>query len=258
MKAGFKPKLLTKKEWQDSRPIVCKGCGVGEALDQLQGFRNKSIAAMSIDDVYKANAVLAKLTAALQKAEGKCGSLQKDAKAGIGEYKKIVADFEKRLKAIVLVQTSRANELKKQPATLDEVFARIGSDAAYRDALVAFTKTEYTDKTLDAWLLWKQKKFTDMVRKYGPNNDYNISGPINTVLLEVFVGRTAPTPEKLKLASHLLNNGSHPGAPGTGTIGGSFSQMLSTTQQGATGRFHRSDAYKTYVAKKLPIADFKM
>ena len=33
MKAGFKPKLFTKKEWEDNRSPAAKGSGVGKALD---------------------------------------------------------------------------------------------------------------------------------------------------------------------------------------------------------------------------------
>jgi hypothetical protein len=137
---------------------------------------------------------------------------------------------------------------------MDGVFAKMNSDAAYRESLIAFCKSEYCEKTLDGWYLWKQKKFTDMVRKYGVDNDYNIPGPMNNVLKEVFLGNTAPTPEKLKLASTVLNNGSIPGA--SVSLGMTFGATLGP--QGATGRFHESKAYQAYVGKKLPIADFKM
>ena len=32
MKAGFKPKLFTKKEWEDNRSPTAKGSGVGKAV----------------------------------------------------------------------------------------------------------------------------------------------------------------------------------------------------------------------------------
>jgi hypothetical protein len=40
------------------------------------------------------------------------------------------------------------------------------------------------------------------------------------------------------------------------SIPGSFRQMLGP--QGASGRFHKSEGYKTYVTKKLPITDSKL
>jgi hypothetical protein len=255
MKPGFKPTLWTKKEWQDNRAPACKGCGVGEALDQLQPFRNKSISGMTVENISKANATLGKLMAALIKADGKCGPNQKDTKAGIGEYKKAVGEFEKKLKTATETHTKRANMLKTYPMNLEEVYTKLSSDADYKAALIEYSKTDATTKTLDAFILFKQKKFTDMVRTYGPNNDYNIPGPANTVLLEVFVSKTNLTPDRIKLASQLLTNSAK--MPGTHeSIPGSFRQMLGP--QGASGRFHKSDGYKTYVAKKLPITDSKL
>jgi hypothetical protein len=255
MKPGFKPTLWTKKEWQDNRAPACKGCGVGEALDQLQPFRNKSIATMTPENLSKANSVLGKLTAALNKADGKCGPNQKDTKAGIGEYKKAVVEFEKKLKAAIEAHTKRATALKQFPYSLEDVFTRMGADADYKAALVEYSKADHTEKEFDAWFLFKQKKFTDMVRKYGPNNDYNLSAPVNEVLLDVFVSKKNLTPERIKMASQLLNNVKPSGFTSQG-IDSSFFQMIGPG--GVTGRFHQSEHYKKYVIKKVPIADSKM
>jgi hypothetical protein len=254
MKPGFKPTLWTKKEWQDNRAPACKGCGVGEALDQLQPHRNKPISGMTAEDLSKANAVLGKLQVALQKAEGKCGPNQKDTKAGIGEYKKAVGEFEKKLKAATEMQIKRTNILKAQPLrTLDEAYTKINSDADYKAALIAFAKTALLADPLDAWILWKEKKFTDMVRKYGPKNDYNLSDKVNNVLVEVFVSKKNLTPDLVKAASQVLNGGVPPG--GGQTIASSFQEMI---VNGVFPRFHKSDLFMKYLFKKLPIADFKM
>jgi hypothetical protein len=254
MKPGFKPTLWTKKEWQDNRAPVCKACGVGEALDQLQPYRNKSIATMTPEDLSKANSVLGKLMAALNKAESKCGPSQKDTKTGIGEYKKAIAGFEQKLKGAIEINTKRASALNQYPDSLDGVFARMGTDADYKAALVEFSKIDDTAKEFDAWILFKQKKFTDMIRKYGPSNDYNLSGPVNEVLLEVFVSKKNLTPERIKEASQILSGGKPKGG-GQGILS-SFNEMLGPG--GMTGRLHQSEHFKKYVLKKLPIADFKM
>jgi hypothetical protein len=255
MKPGFKPTLWTKKEWQDNRAPACKGCGVGEALDQLQPFRNKPISEMTLENISKANATLGKLMAALIKAEGKCGPNQKDTKAGIGEYKKAVGEFEKKLKTATETHTKRANMLKEPPKSSDVVFAKLSSDADYKAALVEFSKAIRVEKTLDAWILFKQKKFTDMVRKYGPNNDYNLDGNVNQVLLDVFVSRKNLTPDRIKLASQLLNGTPTDGFPCQGIVS-SFNEMFG--QGGVTDRFRQSEHFKKYVIKKLPIAESRI
>jgi hypothetical protein len=242
MKKGFKPKLYTRKEWQDNRSMFLKGLGVGEGLDQWQRNCVKAISKMTKEEVATAFQTSKNLLAALDKAEGKCGSSQAESKAGIGEYKKKVVEYQNLLKEANTAFTKRAaftDGLK----SLDDLHKALNADAAFKQHFLASAKKAYVDETLDAWLLWKDKKFTDMVRKYGPKNDYNIPGPENEKLLNVFVRKTTLTPEALKAANAALND-----------MGTQFTEMLGPGN-GFVATYKKSFAAE-FLVKKFPVKDF--
>lgn len=72
MKTGFKPKAMTKKEWQDNRSRACHGSGVGKALDQWQKSCPSKIGTLNLVQIKQAEQVCKLLKTALDTAAKKC------------------------------------------------------------------------------------------------------------------------------------------------------------------------------------------
>ena len=72
MKANFKPKLWTKKEWQDNRARAANGSGVGKALDAWQKDCPAEISKMNKKQVGDAFKTAKALESALGVAAKKC------------------------------------------------------------------------------------------------------------------------------------------------------------------------------------------
>ena len=98
MKAGFKPKKMTKKEWQDNRDSVAKGSGVGKALELWQKNCPYDLNGATSDDIKKAKMTCKAVITGLDVATKKCDKAKhKDLLAGISKYRVIVTDYQKCL-----------------------------------------------------------------------------------------------------------------------------------------------------------------
>ncbi|MEM7058776.1 MAG: hypothetical protein AAF557_14390 [Pseudomonadota bacterium] len=99
MKSGFKPKNMTKKEWQDNRSTAAKGSGVGKALDAWQKNCPSAINSLNADQLKAASLAVNGLLTALTVAEKKCDKKkQKETIEGIGKYRTIAKNYQKCLK----------------------------------------------------------------------------------------------------------------------------------------------------------------
>lgn len=243
MKAGFKPKLFTKKEWDDNASSAVQGCGVGEALAEWQTNCKAPVSGMTLVAIGKAAATAQKLMTALTKAEGKCGTFQKETKAGIGEYKKKVIEFQKVLKVANVALSKR--KAMHFPMDSKTMYAKLTSDAELKRELMAWAEKWGNTFMIEAWLLWQKKSYTVAVQKYGPGNKYNIDDVNNKILLAAFVTKNLPK-DKLKILPTVL-----------GKVGGQFASMIAGGP-GVSGAFQGSAEFKAWQAAKYPIPNFAL
>jgi hypothetical protein len=194
MKAGFKPRLFTRREWTDNIASVCLQQGVEACLDKWQDDCTKPLSEMTEQELVAASQVATLLDAALNKAAKKCGALQKESKAGIGEYKKIVKKFQDLLKDTLTIHHIR--DKFRESLTLDMIF----EDREITAAFFAFAKQKFFEDRVKAYVMFKQGHVKEMVRTLGPGDDYNLGGEINKVLLRKFVQEEDVPVETLKAA----------------------------------------------------------
>ena len=249
MKSGFKPKLFTKKEWQDNRDPALKASGVGAALDLWQRHCPKAVGALDEAGCSQAMKVCLTLLVALKKAEDKCKTpaLEND-KKGIGEYRKIVQKYQSHLKlATDGVGKLRRTMFDRITKNLTSVYEAITKDARLKEIAAAAAKKALCPKEFDAWLLWKSKKYAAAVASYGKNNDYNMPDSANRVLVAALIDKriTPEVQEKFKEAIETV------ATELDGLMGGG---VFSGTTQGEPFRA----ALKDYLAAKYTVPDFKM
>ncbi len=114
MKAGFKPKNMTKKEWQDNRSSAAKGSGVGKALDAWQKHCHSALNKMTGEQLKAASVATNALLTALDVAEKKCDKKrQKETIDGIGKYRSIAKSYQKCVKEAAKVIGQRATFAKE-------------------------------------------------------------------------------------------------------------------------------------------------
>jgi hypothetical protein len=192
MKAGFKPKLWTKKEWLDADPSSkTKNCGVEAALDEWQKHCKGQFADMTPAQLVKASQTADKLSDALTKASKNCDpKAQKETLMGILEYKKRADGYAQFAKVAAVAQANRDKYNKSMSSF----------EAVMKDASAATVFERYANKpSVDIWpsvdtlRLFAQKKFEQAVRAYGNKGegggDYNILGPDNKILYDTFVAK---------------------------------------------------------------------
>jgi len=232
MKAGFKPKKFTAKEWRSNRPLSLKKCGVGKALDAWQRDCRYDISAMDHAAIMKAYKALAGLTKALDVALKNCDpKKQKTSIDGIGEYKKVIARYEGLLKDALKVA-------KAHKKFLDSL--NLKSICKDSDALKVFCtfaqKKAFIWEALHSYLLWQKKDFEKAVKLYsndGQNEGhYNISPAANTLLYNFFITKTIDDKSAVakaikKTESELIRMLDVPGVIGTLKKYPPFQDMLS-------------------------------
>lgn len=242
MKAGFRPKLMTKKEWEDNRSPAVKSSDVGKALDGWQNSCPYNLQDITVKEIAEAFSAASALDRALDGAKKMCDpKAQKETIAGIAAYKEVVASYQKALKA--------ANSALNKRSTLTD---SIGFDVVMADnaLLAAFTiyakKKAFNYPVLHTYQLWEAKKFAEAVKLYGKDNDYNVSAKVNTVLLEAFGGKDRGAVDLKVLATAIKS------VPGTLTV------MLSDKShyRGSTGGFCFYEPYLAILKSRFPIVDF--
>ncbi len=246
MKPGFKPKLFTKKEWQDNRDPALKGSGVGAALDQWQKHCPKDVGALDKEEIVKAFKVSKELLAALKKAEdaAKAKGLLDEIK-GVEAYKKKVLAYQTLLKSAA-VPLGQRDAVRQSMKKLDTAYAAMSKDPGLKEAVTAAAKKAFVFEAFDAWILWKEKKYPAMVARYAKDNDYNIPGPENEILKKAFsLDKSDRTKDVLdKLVPTLQGLGSH------------FKMMVQDDF------FNRGDRLKAsldeYLAEKYPVREFSL
>ena len=244
MKAGFKPKSFTRKEWEDNRSSAAKGSGVGKALEVWKAKCSFDMQAITIKEIAEAFAAATALGKALEVALKKCDAkAQKETIAGIGAYQEVVADYQKILKATNLAKQKR-DALTKN-LSLDFVKA----DKELLAAFIVFAKKKaFIFEPLHTLLLWEGKKYAEAVKLYGKDNDYNVSNEINKSLMDAFAGGDRGTVD-LKILARAIKD-----------VPAQLTAMLEDTRhyQGGSASF---DKYETCVAlldKRFPIVNFSI
>jgi hypothetical protein len=241
MKAGFKPKTFTRKEWEDNRSAAAKGSGVGKALDAWKDKCSFDMQAITVKEIAEAYTAATNLDKALDVALKKCDpKAQKETIAGIGAYKDVVASYLKTLKATNSAKVKR-NAVSKD-LSLDTVLAD-------KDLLVAFTdfakKKAYIFEPLHTLLLWKAKKYEDAVKLYGKGNDYNVSNATNKILLDAFAGKDRGNVD-LKSLERAIKN-----------VPTEMTTMLNDTRHyKGSSAFENYPAFLAVLDKKFPVTDF--
>lgn len=173
MKAGFKPKKMTKKEWQDNRDMVCKGSGVGKALEAWQKNCPNDFNGATADEAKKAKAANKALLDALAVAEKKCDRFRhKDMINGISKYRLVATNYGKCI-----------DDAFKNIKARDKLANSVGSVADIR-------KDSTLEKTYLAWakgpgrclpeahgyILLQDNKLGDFYRLYAAKRKVNVPG----------------------------------------------------------------------------------
>jgi hypothetical protein len=242
MKPGFKPKLFTKKEWQDNRSTAAKGSGVGKALDVWQAKCTFNLKNATVKEIADAFAAASALDKALDVARKMCDpKAQKETIAGIDAYKDVVAKYQKALKAA-------NSSLQKRKQVIDSLdFNTVVNDKELLAAFIEFAKKKaHIYEPLHTYLLWKAKKYEEAVKLYGKDNDYNVSNATNQVLLKAFGGRDRGTAD-LKVIAEAVKS-----------VPTQMQQMLGDARhyKGSSASFNNYETFTKLMDKKFPITDF--
>lgn len=190
MKAGFKPKLWTKREWLAADPSSkTKNCGVEAALDEWQKHCTAKFADMTAEACFQAANTAQKLSDAMTKASKQCDpKAQKETLMGIHEYKKRADDYCKFAK---LATAALINRKKYNTAMIN--FAAISKDAGALAVFESYAKKQGLWPSVHTLQLFEQKKYEQAVRLYGGDGkdggDYNIPSKEANILLDTFVNK---------------------------------------------------------------------
>ncbi|WP_239322358.1 hypothetical protein [Epibacterium sp. Ofav1-8] len=199
MDKSFKPKKMTRKEWQDNRPLFLKGLGVGAALDDWQKHiakANYSVGTFAaiLKDVEHAIMVVGKLKLKIMAAIKVCKKQIGDHKgtiAGLDNYLKVADDTHSDLLKRHAFE-SKMSKLSDKP-TVDMIL----KDSKLTNALSALLKATHDEPFLDTYILvHKKNKIAEAVKKYGPRNDYNIGHHANKALVAHYVKKDATVTDK--------------------------------------------------------------
>jgi hypothetical protein len=242
MKAGFKPKTFTKKEWQDNRSSVAKGSGVGKALDAWQKDCPSKINSLDKAGVATAFKTAKALDAALTVAEKKCNpKQQKETIAGIKAYKDKVEEYMGLLKKAAIALDKR----NKLISSLD--FKTVVGDAELLKAFVIYAqKKAFIYEPLHTYLLIQKKKYEEAVKLYGNGGkgggDYNTDQKTNKILHNTFVAKIREEQADVLKAIKQLE--------------ADMIQMLTDSRHYTA--FAEYDAFLKILHSRFPIADFAL
>lgn len=176
MDKNFKPKAMTKSEWQKNRSPAAKGFNVGKGLDKWQAKFTKKLSASTEKDLNEITAMIEYLETALGNAKKKLDpKRQKETIAGIGEYLKITNAYKAKVLRAILAHNNRS-DLKDGIQSIKDIEA----DKALWKLYGHFAKSPKGQffPAYDTYNLLKGKKITAAVKKYGNggtgDNDYNL------------------------------------------------------------------------------------
>lgn len=235
MKAGFKPKKMTKKEWQDNRDMVCKGSGVGKALDAWQKNCPDDFNGATADIVKKATAANKALLDALVVAEKKCDKTRhKDMIAGISKYRLVATNYGKCI-----------DDAAKKVQARDKFTTSVNSVAAIR-------KENGLEKIYLQWakgpgrclpeahgyILLEDNKLADFYRLYASKRKVNVPGYAQSALEAKFGRGENVDAQELKSAR-------------SGSMG-DIHQMLRARIRDFCG----SDMFADFMARKFLVPTF--
>jgi hypothetical protein len=244
MKAGFKPKLFTKKEWEDNRSPTAKGSGVGKALDAWNAKCPNDLQNITLKEIAEAFSTATALDKALEVARKKCDpKAQKETIAGIEAYKTVVDNYQKALKAANVALNKR--KALAESLTFDVVYA----DKELLGAFVTFTKkVAYIYEILHTKILWDAKKYEEAVKLYGKDNDYNVEAKTNKALMDAFGGKDRGQVD-LKVLAEAIK-----------TVPNNLMVMLRDSRhyQGSSASFDKYPAFLAICEKRHPIANFSI
>ncbi|MEM7059971.1 MAG: hypothetical protein AAF557_20510 [Pseudomonadota bacterium] len=204
MKAGFKPKQFTKKEWQDNRSRAASGSGVGKALDQWNKVCKPKLSLMTLKELNEAAKAAKGLDDALGVAEKKCDrKKQKDTISGIGEYRKVVNSYKAALLKAIHAHGQR------ESFVADLKFDKVEKDAALMKLYGKYWKDHMRSEAhYFTYLLCKKKKYAEAVKKYGDGGqkegDYNIRPSHNKILWNTFVDHVYEEKKRIDRAIQVL------------------------------------------------------
>lgn len=243
MKPGFKPKAWTKKEWLDAKPPdKVKGSGVEEALDKWQKYCLKKFADMTWDDAAKAQATANALSKAMTTASKKCDPKDKDTLAAILYYKKRADDFSMFSKLCMEANKKRA----AYEAGLRNVTQLLADKEAFAVFEIYAKKKAFIWEVVHSHMLCKSKKYEEAVKLYSKDNDYNIPGPMNEILIDNFVKKIRQDQKDVIEAIKSLESNVDPS-----------SQMLSDSRHYALPSGYPSlPEWKALLNKKFPIKEY--
>lgn len=240
MKAGFKPKTMTKKEWQNNRASACKGSGVGKALEAWQTDCPAKLSDITKAGVAKAYKAAGALDKALDVALKKCDKVkQKETIAGIAQYKSLVSRYQKVLKLTLSALT------KREELTKSLNLQKVTEDADLAKAFMVYAKKKgFFEEQFTTHLLCKKKKYAEAVKRYSNNGeaggDYNISGKSNKILYNNFVAMVREDKKDIDNAIHELESG--------------MVQMLSDARH--YNSFANYESYLRILNGRFPLIDF--
>ncbi len=235
MKAGFKPKLMTKKEWQDNRSSVAKGSGVGKALDAWQKHCDFNINSMTTDKLKAASQAANVLMSALDVAEKKCDKKkQKETIDGIKKYRTIAKNYQKCLKDF-------APSLAKRMKFTKEVdgFGAVRKDAGLLRAYMTWATGPGKCKAeAHGYILASEKKMEDLYTKYVSTGDLNLGSAENKTMLAKFRDKEEVPDAVVEKARKTI-------------ISDLYIMLRQTVED-----FVETDAYKEFVQRKYAVPNF--
>ncbi|WP_420004543.1 hypothetical protein [Arenibacterium sp. LLYu02] len=212
MDKSFKPKKMTRKEWQDNRPMFLKGLGVGAALDDWQKHVAKETFALGsfgnmVATLEKCIMTVGVLKVKILEAIKVCKKQITDQKgtiAGLDNYLKVADDKHSELLKRHVFESKMLKLADKR--TVDMVL----KDSKLTAALGAMVKVTHDQPILETYLLIQKKNdLPAAVKKYGAKNDYNIRDKDNKTLVAYYLKNDKTITEaKLKEAEKTLRQDS--------------------------------------------------
>jgi hypothetical protein len=234
---AFVPQHFTSLEWRDKISEKCLGQGVEAQLESWHQKCSKPLSRMTPVELVAASQVATLLLDALRKAETRCGAAQQGSKTSVEEYRKKVKRFQDLVKDAARARNDR-NQFRTQLTTLEQIY----EDKELLRAFVKQSEASFCDSTVKAWILYKERKYEEMVRTYGPENDYNILGPDNQILLNRYVNRKLVGSVDVQGALHRC--------------GESFVSMLEGDFLTRTFNQPTCKPFNDYLAARFPIQEF--
>ncbi|MEM8576913.1 MAG: hypothetical protein AAGF60_03600 [Pseudomonadota bacterium] len=235
----FKPKQSTKAEWQKARGSAAKGSGVGKSLEGwtkvlVQNFDTVTLTDLAVAD--KATDVLLK---ALDTADEKCKKAKDtDTPLVTKAYRKAAIDYKKHVKTKVLPNFKKRHEILK--ADIADCVSAL-SKKPVAPVIIDYAKNKaFFFEVVETYLLCKQGKTAQAVKKYHKDNDYNVDGDVNDILVRAHVNGEEVAPKTLKDAEKELSENVH--------------RMIVDPKHTRGVKAY----LPAYLKKNFPIAEFKL